>query len=95
MRHAQSMRLIWIDAMLSTVGTINRADIARMFLISIQQASLDLRVYQSEMPDGVAYNNRTKKYERQGNDSLFDLAAREAVSRAAEEVRYWACVDLT
>lgn len=95
MRYAQTMRLIWIDAMLTNVGTINRADIARMFLVSIQQASLDLRAYQAALPSGVAYNSRTKKYERQGTDSLFDLDASEAISRAAEEVRLWACVDLT
>ena len=95
MTYAQTMRLIWIDGMLASVGTIRRADICRMFLISIPQASLDLRAYLNAFPAGIAYDARAKCYRRSGTDNLFDQDALKAVSVAAEEVRHWAVVQLS
>lgn len=93
MTFAQTMRLIWIDAMLTNVGTIQRADIARMFLISIPQASADLQAYRRAHPDGLTYDTRDKCYRRSGSESLFDQDARNAVGLSATEVRHWACID--
>lgn len=94
MTYAQTMRLIWIDAMLASVGTIRRADICRMFLISIPQASLDLRAYLNAFPAGIAYDASAKCYRRAGTDNLFDDDALDAVAKASDEVRHWACVEI-
>lgn len=94
MTFAQTMRLIWIDAMLTNVGTIQRADIARMFLISIPQASADLQAYRRAHPKGLIYDARAKCYRRSGSESLFDRDARNAVGLAAQEIRHWACIDI-
>lgn len=95
MTYAQTMRLIWIDGMLASVGSICRADICRMFLISTPQASLDLRAYRDAFPAGIAYDASAKCYRRSGSDNLFDDDALDAVAEAAEEVRHWACVQLS
>ena len=94
MTFAQTMRLIWIDAMLSTVGTIRRGDICRMFLITTAVASRDLAAYQAAFPAGIVYDRRAQLYRRVGTDSLFDDHARAAVAKAAQHVHYRAMREL-
>lgn len=83
MNFAQTMRLIWIDAQLTLGSDIQRADIARMFLISIPQASADLKAYRRVFPEGITYDARAKCYRRSGSDSLFDQDGRDAVRMAS------------
>ena len=95
MTFSQTMRLIWIDAMLSKVGTIRRRDICMMFQISTPQASLDLRAYQAAFPTGIEYDRRKKCYRRVGADSLFDDQSRSTVADAAIDVHHWTMMDLS
>lgn len=64
---SQAMRLVWIDATVEFTGQINRSDISTSFGISIQQASNDLRVFQSRFPDRLTYDHRAKLYRRAPN----------------------------
>lgn len=93
MNYSQTMRLIWIDGMLASVGRVRRIDICQMFLISTPQASLDLRAYCNAFPTGVKYDATIKCYKRVGIDNLFDDDALDAVAEAAEQVRHWACIQ--
>lgn len=86
MTFARTMRLIWIDAVLSAVGSIRRNDIKSMFAISTPQASLDLRIYQELFPAGIAYDRRSKAYRRVGAGSLFPVETRNAVVVGADAV---------
>lgn len=95
MTFAQTMRLIWIDSVLSADGSINRRDIAIMFQISTPQASLDLRAYQAAFPTGIEYDRRKKCYRRVGADSLFDDRSRSTVADAAIDVHHWTMMDLS
>lgn len=95
MTYAQTMRLIWIDAMLSWRGTIRRADICQMFLITTAVASRDLKAYQAAFPAGIAYDKSAKLYRRVGTDSLFDEEARDTVAAADVHVRHWAMMELS
>lgn len=95
MNFAQTMRLIWIDAMIARTGTIRRADIATMFHISIPQASLDLGVYQKTCPGGITYDAKAKLYRRTSLECLYSEDARDAVWMAARHVHEWAMWDLT
>lgn len=52
----------WIAETLHVFGYINRAHIARKFGVSIQQASIDLALFQRERPDAVAYDKSAKLY---------------------------------
>lgn len=63
MTHAQTFRLMWIDAMLA-FGELRRADIAAAFHVSIQQASIDLNTYRRRWPDCIAYCLTRKGYYR-------------------------------
>lgn len=58
----QTLRLIWIDAVLTEDGEIQRRDIWENFDLSIAQASLDLRRYQLTHPGRVAYDRSAKIY---------------------------------
>lgn len=60
---SQFLRLVWIDSRLEQ-GTINRSDIAAAFGMSIQQASSDLKAYQTDHPDRIEYDHRAKNYQR-------------------------------
>jgi hypothetical protein len=60
---AKLMRLVWIDLRVEQ-GNINRSDIAAAFSVSVQQASYDLKIYQSEHPDRIEYDHRAKTYRR-------------------------------
>ena len=61
---SQFLRLVWIDSRVEH-GTINRHDIATAFGISIQQASHDLKAYQTDHPERIEYDHRTRTYRRQ------------------------------
>lgn len=95
MNFAQTMRLIWIDAMVARAGSIRRADITTMFHTSIPQASLDLRAYQSACPGRLAYDAKAKLYRRTSLECLYDEDARDAVWMAARHVHEWAMWDLS
>jgi hypothetical protein len=44
-------------------GTVSRPDLARVFGLSMAQASADLQQYQQENPGALAYNLNRKRYE--------------------------------
>lgn len=44
-------------------GTVNRQDLARVFGLSMAQASADLQRYQQENPGALVYNLNRKRYE--------------------------------
>jgi WYL domain len=44
-------------------GTVNRQDLARVFGLSMAQASADLQQYQQENPGALVYNLNRKRYE--------------------------------
>lgn len=56
------VRRMWIDSVLEEEGCINRAEIARAFRISVQQASHDLRDYMAAHPGRIYYDYRLKSY---------------------------------
>lgn len=60
---AKLMRLVWIDLRVEQ-GNINRGDIAQAFGVSVQQASYDLKLYQSEHPHRIEYDHRARTYRR-------------------------------
>ena len=61
---AQTLRMIWIDAVITEDGEINRSDIMRAFLISTPQASADLGRYQRLYPRQIYYDRSDKCYRR-------------------------------
>lgn len=65
MKHSFSkfIRLVWIDLKLE-MGTINRGDISAAFGMSTQQASIDLKAYQTDHPDRIEYDHRARAYQR-------------------------------
>lgn len=60
---AKEMRLIWIDARLE-IGDLSRRMISDAFRISTPQASNDIKTYQAEHPERIAYDPRAKCYRR-------------------------------
>jgi hypothetical protein len=84
------VRMMWIDDTIDNEGQINRADIARAFAVSTQQASLDLKRYMAAHPGRIAYDVRAKCYVQvEGSKTLFWGSARAAASeivRQAAEV---------
>jgi predicted DNA-binding transcriptional regulator YafY len=55
-------RLEFIEFRLYWEGRVNRADLTRVFGISIVQASADLARYQALAPDNLVYDKRAKTY---------------------------------
>ncbi|TCT34627.1 hypothetical protein [Martelella mediterranea] len=59
----QTMRLLWIDAAVqSEQALLRRADICQTFDISISQAALDLRQFQTAFPGRLEYDRSAKGY---------------------------------
>jgi hypothetical protein len=86
---AQTLRMIWIDAVLTEDGELNRADIERAFLISTPQASGDLARYRQFYPHQAFYDTSAKTYRRiEGAAPIFSAkqhaAAVEAVNAVIE-----------
>lgn len=52
----------WIAETVRIFGSINRVHIQRKFSVSIQQASIDLALFQSENPDAIEYDKSAKLY---------------------------------
>lgn len=81
---SQLMRLIWIDARLSALGKINRADICAAFAVSVPQASGDLRTFQTAHPSRMIYDASAKTYRRAPHSQpVYPAQARVFVQRAA------------
>ncbi len=84
---AQLMRLIWIDATLSSTGKINRADICAAFWISAAQAALDLRAFKDAFPDRMTYDRVAKTYRRQPASAPgFPVGVRFAVVTTVRQI---------
>lgn len=62
MRWGVEQRLEFIEFRLLWEGGINRADIMRMFGVSVPQASKDLTLYQERAPGNVEYDKSAKRY---------------------------------
>lgn len=63
MRWAEKQRRTWICDFIAKNEFINRKDIMDYFGISMPQASTDLKKLQSEFPNLLKYNTKTKRYE--------------------------------
>ena len=86
---ARTLRLIWIDAVLTEDGEINRRDIEAAFLVSTPQASNDLSRYRRLYPNQIFYDTNIKAYRRiEGVAAAFTrkqhIAAVEAVNAVLE-----------
>lgn len=55
-------RLDYIDWRLSMLGAVQRADIIRVFGVSMQQASIDLASFEREHPGIMSYDKSAKRY---------------------------------
>ena len=49
--------------MVEIYGFINREHLMKKFMISMPQASMDLKSFQTNNPKAVQYNKSTKRYE--------------------------------
>jgi hypothetical protein len=69
----QTLRMIWIDAVLWEDGEIQRRDICENFDLSVPQASLDLRRYMQLHPGRIAYDRSAKVYRTiEGSKPYYD-----------------------
>lgn len=57
-------RIAWIAAEVERRGFINRGHIVNQFDVSLQQASLDLRVFMQLYPDAIIYDKSNKEYRK-------------------------------
>ena len=87
MKFAQQMRLVWIDAKLSTGEMLRRADLSEAFEISTQQAAKDITAYAGRHPDLIRYDVRERGYFREGDVSAYPTETRDAVRAAQGAVR--------
>jgi len=56
----------WIKETVYVFGYINREHIERKFKVSTPQASLDLKIFQTENKGLLNYNKTSKRYELNG-----------------------------
>ncbi len=76
---AQTVRMIWIDAVIDDDGEIGRGEIMAAFGVSPAQASHDIRKYLSKNPRRIGYDVSLKRYlVIQGTQPLYPLSARSA-----------------
>ncbi|MER9353320.1 WYL domain-containing protein [Mesorhizobium sp. M0025] len=61
-RWGVEQRLEFIEFRLFWEGGVNRADIIKMFGVSVPQASKDLTLYQDQAPGNVEYDKSGKRY---------------------------------
>ncbi|MBP2238676.1 putative DNA-binding transcriptional regulator YafY [Sinorhizobium kostiense] len=61
-RWGVEQRLEFIEFRLFWEGGVNRADIMKMFGVSVPQASKDLTLYQERAPGNVEYDKSAKRY---------------------------------
>lgn len=57
-RHRQE----WIAETIRIFGFINREHIERKFGVSVQQASIDLQLFQKQNPETIVYSAGLKQY---------------------------------
>lgn len=57
-------RMEWIDEASAIFGYINRDHICRKFGVSVPQASHDIRLFMHLFPNALAYDRRSKRYNR-------------------------------
>ncbi len=55
-------RLIWIDFMADTYGSVGRIDLVNRFDLSDPAASLDLQSYRNIAPNNLKYDFRSKRH---------------------------------
>ena len=83
----QTMRLIWIDAVLDEDGEINRTDIMRAFGVSVAQASVDLSAYRRRHQGHLYYDTSAKCWRRfEGRTPLYSREIHEAAISAVRAV---------
>lgn len=81
------VRMMWIDDVIDEEGEIGRDDIRRAFMVSIPQASTDLRRYRTANPGRIAYDNSLKRYVQiEGSKPLFWGSARAAAAEIVRQV---------
>lgn len=59
---AIQQRLEWLESRIFWIGEFKRKDLIDNFGISIQQATSDIRLYQSIAPDNLKYDGNVKRY---------------------------------
>jgi hypothetical protein len=64
MNWAATRRLDFIDWRLAARGEVRRADIVRVFGVSVPQASIDLSAFTAEHPGSMRYDTHRKCYVR-------------------------------
>lgn len=85
---AQVVRLMWIDDFIDEEGSIQRADIALAFRMSIPQASHDLSLYRKLNPRRIAYDPSPRSYVMiEGSHPLFTRSHRKAAAEIVEAVK--------
>jgi hypothetical protein len=64
-------RLDYIDFRLLTAGFVRRADITRVFSVSVPQASMDLNAFVRLYPEALVYDRSAKRYvPREGYETV-------------------------
>ena len=76
----QTLRLIWIDWLLSEQGWIQRKHLTTTFDMSVAQAAIDFVAYATLHKAAIAYSVRDRRY--QGLGGLYPSEARAAISAA-------------
>lgn len=79
MTWATDRRLDYIDWRLSVHGEVQRADLARQFGVSVQQASADLGAFDAAHAGAMRYDKSAKRYVPAGRQKrhrarLYDFA---------------------
>lgn len=86
MNFSRKFRLMWIDAMLSVKGGLNRRDVCQAFDLSVTQASRDINLYIQKWPHLISYDPGAKIYLRVGLDRVFGSIVQRMILAAHEEV---------
>jgi hypothetical protein len=85
---AQTVRMMWIDAVIDEDGEIGRSDITRAFGVSMPQASADIRRYMARNPRRIAYDPSLKRYLMiEGTNPIFMRDARNAAVEMVNAVQ--------
>lgn len=81
------VRMMWIDDVIDEEGEIGRSDICSAFMVSIPQASADLRRYMGANPRRISYDASLKRYVQiEGSKPLFWASARAAAAEIVRQV---------
>lgn len=86
---ARSLRMIWIDAALAEDGELNRSDLESAFMVSMYQASADIRAFNRIYPGLMAYDASAKMYRKvEGMPSIYSASAHRAAFDAVGSFRW-------